>query len=320
MRTYCILNPNSYTESDSNIVEGLSIRGLNIMMNKSNISIYSDIKIFLKGEIYNLQILKTTMGLPVDSSAEFMIIQLYKTYGMEYTLKILDGVFSFILFDYYYENIISNVYIVKDNFGIIPFYCFTYKSTILFTDTQCMPDKYREHILCPGSYSRYELGHQVSAEWLLTSIANKPYFLVPTSIITSPVSISLYKLSECMITIILKMMHTTNEVANGVVEKLFSQIDVRENIQYDVEVCNITNDENIYFSPVHYFVDPTSVNNMLEYDYKIREKIQQTVFEDGKKYPFYDKSFIYLYFSIPLEMRYNYHTRLFSYHTTTQNV
>ena len=128
MTTYCVLN--STSEKDINISE-LSLCGINIMMNKSIISEYPDIAIFLLGKIYNIEIWISNLQLPSDTTSEDVIIHLYKTYGIDYTLNVLDGVFSFILFDYYYENIISNIYIVKDPFGIVPFYCFTNNKTIL---------------------------------------------------------------------------------------------------------------------------------------------------------------------------------------------
>ncbi len=97
MSTYCVLNPGS--EKDT--TDELSQCGIKIMMNKSTISTYSDIVIFLKGEIYNLQTWISNLQLPLETTAEDVIIHLYKKYGIEYTLQVIDGVFSFILFDYY---------------------------------------------------------------------------------------------------------------------------------------------------------------------------------------------------------------------------
>ena len=152
MTTYCVLNNNSQKDNNNN---ELSHCGINIMMNKSIISTYPDITIFLLGEIYNLQIWISNLNLPIETIAEDVILHLYKKYGIEYTLQVLDGIFSFILFDYHYENIISNIYIVKDSFGIIPFYCFTNNKTILFTSSKVMPDTFVEHVLYP-SYVKYQ--------------------------------------------------------------------------------------------------------------------------------------------------------------------
>jgi hypothetical protein len=320
METYCILNNNS--EKDYNNNNELSHCGINIMMNKSIISIYPDVTIFLLGEIYNLQTWISNLHLPIETIAEDVILHLYKKYGIEYTLQVLDGVFSFILFDYYYENIISNIYIVKDPFGIIPFYCFTNDKTILFTsskvipDTYREPDKYIEHILYPGSYTIYELGYKVNEKWVVSPIKNRSYFVVPNSVIILPLdcySISLYQLSKCMKKTILNMCSNsiTDKDANDAVEKLFSQIVFPHDKQYDVETYDDVNKKLIHFSSLNFFVDPTTCENMFEYDYKIRKQIQVVIFESGKRYPFFDKSFIQLYFSIPLHIRYNYHKQVF---------
>jgi len=317
MTTYCVLN--STSEKDINISE-LSLCGINIMMNKSIISEYPDITIFLLEEIYNIEIWISNLQLPSETTSEDVIIHLYKKYGIEYTLNVLDGVFSFILFDYYYENIISNIYIVKDPFGIVPFYCFTNNKTILFTSSKKMPETYTEHLLYPGSYTIYELGYKVNAEWVVSSIKNRAYFVVPNSVITSPIdnySISLYHLSTCMKSVILKMGSNaiTDRIADVVLEKLFSQIDCSLDKQHDIDIYDEVNKTLIHFSPIHFFTDPTTCDCIFHYDYKTRNKLKSASFESDKKYPFYDKAFVQLYFSIPLHMRYNFHKQLFSMDT-----
>ena len=314
MTTYCVLN--SISEKDNNNNE-LSHCGIKIMMNKLLISIYPDTMIFLIGEIYNLQTWISELQLPLETSAEDVIIHLYKKYGIEYTLNLLDGVFSFILFDYYYENIISNIYIVKDHFGIIPFYCFTNNKTILFTSSKTMPDTYTEHVLYPGSYTIYDLGYKVNAEWSVSPIKNRSYFIVPNTVITSPIdnySVSLYHLSKCMKKIILNISSNsiTDEAVDDIVEKLFSKIDYQHDKENDIIIFDDVNKKFIHFSPMNFFMDPTTSESMFDYDYKIRNKLRSTLFECEKRYPFYDKTFVQLYFSIPLHMRYYFHKQLFS--------
>ena len=51
MSTYCVLNP----VSEKDTMNELSPCGINIMMNKNNMVMYTDVAILLKGEIYNLQ-------------------------------------------------------------------------------------------------------------------------------------------------------------------------------------------------------------------------------------------------------------------------
>ena len=47
-----------------------------------------------------------------------VIIHLYKKYGMEQTLQMLDGVFAFVLIDHK-EN---NIYIARDTYGVRPMF------------------------------------------------------------------------------------------------------------------------------------------------------------------------------------------------------
>ena len=314
MSAYCVLNPTS--ENDQ--INELTPCGIKIMMNKNNMVIYTDVAILLKGEIYNLQTWISVLHLPVETTPEDVIIHLYKKYGIEYTLQVIDGVFSFILFDFCYDNMISNVYIVKDPLGIIPFYCFTNNKTILFTSSKVMPDTFVEDVLLPGSYTIYELGYKVNAEWLVSPIKNKYYFVVPNSVITAPInnySVSLYDLSKYMKKTILNIVSTTDDVANAAVENIFSQIELSQDEQYDIEIFDNMSKQFIHVSPMNFFMDPMTFCDMFYYDDRIRKQLQSTAFETGKSYPFYDKSFIQFYFSIPLHMRYHYHKQLFSIKT-----
>ena len=312
MSTYCVLNPTS--EKDT--MNQLAPCGINIMMNKTNMVMYTDVAIVLKGEIYNLQTWISNLHLPLETTAEDIIIHLYKKYGIEYILQSIYGVFSFILLDYCYDNLISNVYIVKDPLGIIPFYCFTNNKTILFTSTkEMMTDTFVEHILLPGSYTVYDLGYKVNAEWVISSIKNKSYFVVPNSVITTSIdhySVSLYELSKCMKKTILNIVSVTDEIADAAIENLFSQIELSHDQQYDIEIFDDMSKQFVHFSPLNFFMDPSTFMDMFDYDYNIRKRLHLTLFETGKSYPFYDKSFIQLYFSIPLHMRYHYHKQLFS--------
>jgi asparagine synthetase B (glutamine-hydrolysing) len=96
--------------------------GINLMMDNNKIVREPDVILFFKGELYNLQLLCDYNNLPENTSPESMIIHLYKSYGIDYTLEVLEGVFIFILFDYDYRCDISKLYMVRDPFGIIPFY------------------------------------------------------------------------------------------------------------------------------------------------------------------------------------------------------
>jgi asparagine synthase (glutamine-hydrolysing) len=99
----------------------LAINGLNQESNQP--IIIGDIGVICNGEIYNYKELYKTMNIipKTDSDCE-VIIHLYKKYGIEQTLQMLDGVFAFILIDYRLNNPESSIYIARDPYGIRPLY------------------------------------------------------------------------------------------------------------------------------------------------------------------------------------------------------
>ena len=94
----------------------LAINGLNPELNDS-------IALICNGEIYNYKELYEEMKVTpeTDSDCE-VILHLYKKYGIEQTLQLLDGVFSFILIDYRITNESSKIYIARDPYGVRPLY------------------------------------------------------------------------------------------------------------------------------------------------------------------------------------------------------
>ena len=69
------------------------------------------------------KILKDEIIYKTNSDCE-IIIHLYKKYGIEHTLQLLDGVFSFVLFDF--ENAdCPKAYIARDTYGIRPLFMMT---------------------------------------------------------------------------------------------------------------------------------------------------------------------------------------------------
>lgn len=99
----------------------LAINGLN---QESNQPIKIDSCVLIcNGEIYNYKTLYKSIGVTptTDSDCE-IIIHLYKLYGIEYTLRLLDGVFSFILYDYNDCAMEPIVYVARDPYGVRPLY------------------------------------------------------------------------------------------------------------------------------------------------------------------------------------------------------
>ena len=102
----------------------LAINGLNP---KSDQPIIIDgITLICNGEIYNYkQLFKETNIKPTTDSDCEIIIHLYKLYGIEQTLKMLDGVYSFVLCDTSYLDVEPTLYVARDPFGVRPLYAFS---------------------------------------------------------------------------------------------------------------------------------------------------------------------------------------------------
>ena len=76
-----------------------------------------NVTLICNGEIYNYKELFRELGVePITNSDCEVIAHLYIKYGMEYTLQLLDGVFSFALFDY------PHCFVARDHIGIRPLY------------------------------------------------------------------------------------------------------------------------------------------------------------------------------------------------------
>jgi len=321
MNTYCVLNPILQQNTNKPVVinkndsspifDGLSHCGIKVMLPKKYIVQEPDVIIFLKGEIYNKHKLCEFLHIKSNTTAEEVIINLYKNYGMDYTLQVLDGVYSFILFDYYYKNEISSIYIVKDLFGILPFHCCTNENTnsVIIGEKNTYTD-FTVYPLDPGCYSVYELSSKVSAEWVLSTTVNKPFFLLPNSIVNDTYkydSMNIIEMSKCIKKIILKISTVCDRIANLIVEKLLLQIDCDNDQKNDIYIYDDMNEGLIYYSPINFFTFSEICDNIFEYDKKVRDKLYSTDFLPKKKYPFYDKSFVNFYFTIPLQIRYQYH-------------
>jgi asparagine synthase (glutamine-hydrolysing) len=99
----------------------LAINGLNDESNQP--ILYKNIALICNGEIYNYKELYREMNVTptTDSDCE-VILHLYMKYGIEHTLQMLDGVFSFLLLDYRYDNVDAKLYVARDPYGVRPLY------------------------------------------------------------------------------------------------------------------------------------------------------------------------------------------------------
>jgi asparagine synthase (glutamine-hydrolysing) len=86
---------------------------------------YNNKVLICNGEIYNYKQLYKLMNIKATTTCDSeVIIHLYEKYGMDYTLKCLDGVYAFILID----NDSNKTFIGRDKFGERSLFYLTSKS------------------------------------------------------------------------------------------------------------------------------------------------------------------------------------------------
>jgi asparagine synthase (glutamine-hydrolysing) len=153
----------------------LAINGLNNISNQP-IKV-NNIVLICNGEIYNYKELYKYMGvIPTTDSDCEVIIHLYLQYGMEQTLKMLDGVFAFVLCDnQLLETIQNKIYVARDPYGVRPLYkliqSFEHENSkmIGFASEIKMLTKFNDYAIDhfePGTYSQYNIGGGVMSKWI----------------------------------------------------------------------------------------------------------------------------------------------------------
>ena len=146
---------------------------------------------------YNYKFLYQSIGVkPITDSDCEVIIHLYLKYGIEQTLTMLDGVFSFILYDNRITSDLNNkVYIARDPLGIRPLYYLKnnnkndkYNSFNLYgfaSELKCLEyfyncnrHNYTIEQFKPGTYSIFNLSNIVNSVWEpIPNGENIPYYI-----------------------------------------------------------------------------------------------------------------------------------------------
>jgi asparagine synthase (glutamine-hydrolysing) len=160
----------------------LAINGLN---SASNQPIKIDgISVICNGEIYNYKQIYNFLNLQPNTGSDCeVIIHLYKKYGIEHTLTMLDGVYAFILHD----NHTNNIYVARDPYGVRPLYtlelCDKNMNSNIYgfaSELKCLQNFYNNHFtyrkveqFLPGTYSQF---HYSSEMWNLI-VKNVPYII-----------------------------------------------------------------------------------------------------------------------------------------------
>jgi asparagine synthase (glutamine-hydrolysing) len=203
----------------------LAINGLNEESNQP--IVIKGISLICNGEIYNYRSLYEKMPdvIPETDSDCEVIIHLYKKYGIEYTLQVLDGVFSFLLLDTnIYENH-SKLYVARDPYGVRPLYVlkplypvrneydqlygfasemkmlhwFYQNKNTEYTGSVMDEKQYVIEPFQPGTFALYTLSSKVHSEWRYKMA--KTYHTMPFS----SVLVDTYKKEKNMVDIYLNI-------------------------------------------------------------------------------------------------------------------
>ena len=158
----------------------LAINGLNV---HSNQPMYlGNLCLICNGEIYNYkEIYKILKIEPFSDSDCEVILHCYLKFGIEYTLELLDGVFSFLLLDNDPKD--TKLFVARDPYGVRPLYIMkptNVVKTIGFASEMkslidiCDNTQKIQHF-SPGSYSKYILPNIVNPYWSI-ELENVKYF------------------------------------------------------------------------------------------------------------------------------------------------
>lgn len=160
-----ILNPSVFSGDPE--IELIQQIGIKVRMSGCH-TVGQEICILLFGNIYNWR----DFALDETTTPEDVIKKLYITYGIEYTLQLLDGVFSIILLDQRSELDPSTLYVTRDPIGLIPIY---FVKTFGMYCISNKEDKKKTNIeLEPGTFSTFTKSHKVISKWE-KSIENTTY-------------------------------------------------------------------------------------------------------------------------------------------------
>jgi len=181
---------------NTNFIPKNQIVGKNIIYNGNQETIYisDNITVIGYGKIYNEEVLYEKLQIPKNIHSLQIFVELYKKYGFEDMLELLEGDFSFILLDYNIHGEESWLFIARDPFGIYPLYYYENQSNdnkkVQFDfetkhygfSSSGYSDKYNYKSFIAGNHQRFSHSYKVSANWKLDyqwkSYFNLPFFSI----------------------------------------------------------------------------------------------------------------------------------------------
>jgi asparagine synthase (glutamine-hydrolysing) len=176
--------PESHTLKDvgNNAVIGfhrLAINGLNVASDQPFEQ--DNLTLICNGEIYNYKELYQVLGIQSKTQSDCeVILHLYRRFGIEQTLQLLDGVFAFVLIDYNIYETCAKMYIARDPFGVRPLYMMRDSQNknprIGFaSEVKCLANLRLSNEpaqithFTPGTYTTIEMPFLVNSRWILTN-------------------------------------------------------------------------------------------------------------------------------------------------------
>lgn len=148
----------------------LAINGLNV--ESSQPLEHNNMFLICNGEIYNYRELYQIMGVEPSTQSDCeIILWLYEKYGIEQCLRMLDGVFAFVLLDQRLHYGESRIYVARDPYGVRPLYQMTGPLGVIgfASELKMMSDFDTDSVIghfTPGTWSMYNLPMQVNAVWM----------------------------------------------------------------------------------------------------------------------------------------------------------
>jgi len=163
----------------------LAINGFNNPKSEQPLNL-QDCSLICNGEIYNWKELHKLCDSPNISGSDCeIILHLYKKYGIDYTLQLIDGVFAFIL----YDSTKKELYVARDTYGIRPLFIgFNNAFSIILSSEikSIIPfEKYSNFTINqfnPGTYSKFKFNNKRWDIDIHNCIYSKPNSFINTTI------------------------------------------------------------------------------------------------------------------------------------------
>jgi len=172
---------NSQIIQTNNVIMGfhrLAINGYKDTKSNQPFKI-DDIYLICNGEIYNWKELYNIINVKANSKSDCeIIIHLYKKYGIEQTLQMLDGVFAFVL----YDTIKNKIFVARDTYGVRPLFIKEEPSDEM--SAICLASELKQLVgldekinikqFNPGTYSVYNINQLFTSCIIKEKVFSKP--------------------------------------------------------------------------------------------------------------------------------------------------